>query len=62
MKIVNTYLLQVYKRNGPDSYAVIIKVHELENGSIYEEISNGHFQKMERERFEKVLEHSKEVL
>ncbi len=54
MKIINTYLLLVTRRNGPDSYETIIKVHELENGQVYEEVS-GHYKKIERERFEQIL-------
>ena len=37
MKIVAEHLVNVVKRNGPDKYETIIKVVELENGSLFEE-------------------------
>ena len=38
MKIVGEQLVNVVKYYGPDKYETIIKVVELENGSLFEEM------------------------
>lgn len=60
MKIYRTHIVTQYQQNGPDSYAELVKIHELSPENINDkptyvkESASGRLEKITNERFEKL--------
>lgn len=59
-KVINTYLLEVEKRNGPNSFVDIVKVLELENGKLFEKHGHNSYRPMDRRDFNKAMSINKD--
>ena len=58
MKIVNKYLVFLWKQNGPSSYQVLAEVIETEEGYYFELNKSGYFQ-ITKIAFENSIEDTK---
>lgn len=47
MKIINTYLILLWKQNGPSNYRSLVEVIETEEGYYFEKNKTGFFQMTE---------------